>query len=145
MSSLQKKLAAKILKVGRSRVWLDPKQKKDIEAAITSIDIRKLIEKNYVKAHPAKIKIIRKKGRNKKGTGRRKGTKHSNLPSKRKWIATIRPLRARLKELRKEDLIDNKTYRKLYLLVKGGMFRSRSHLQIYLDKHGIGKKKVEEK
>ena len=145
MSSLQKKIASKVLKVGVSKIWLDPKQKKDIEAAITAIDVRKLIEKKYIKAHPAKIKVIRAKGRNKKGIGRRKGSKHSLLPSKRKWIATIRPLRARLKELRRENLIDNQTHRKLYLLVKGGMFRSRSHLQIYLDQHGIGKRKVEEK
>ena len=55
MASLQKRLAAHILKVGKSRVWLDPTKFKDIDAAITKVDIRKLIKKGYVKALPEKL------------------------------------------------------------------------------------------
>lgn len=141
MSSLQKKLAAKILKVGESRVWLDPKRAKDIKGAITKADVRKLIQKKAIKALPTKIKK-RGKERRKKGPGRRKGAKHSRLTKKKKWISTIRPLRKMLKELRDTKQIDKATYRKLYLLVKGGMFRSRSHLRIYLEQHGIIKKVI---
>jgi len=141
MSSLQKKLAAKILKVGESRIWIDPTKTKDIKAAITKADIRKLIQKKAIKALPTKIKRPKEKKRRKKSFGRRKGAKYAVVSKKRKWIATIRPLRRMLKELRDTRQIDKVNYRRLYLLVKGGMFRSRSHLQIYLEQHGIIKKK----
>jgi len=45
-----------------------------------------------------------------------------------------------LKELRDSGQIDRPTYRKLYKMVKGGMFRSRAHLKIYLEQHGFLKK-----
>lgn len=141
MSSLQKKLAAKILKVGESRIWLDPTQAKDIKAAITKADVRKFIQKKAIKALPTKVKMPKEKKRKRKGIGSRKGAKHSRLASKKKWISAIRPLRRMLKELRSTKQIDKATYRKLYMLVKGGMFRNRSHLQIYLEQHGIIKKK----
>jgi large subunit ribosomal protein L19e len=139
--SLQKKLAAKILKVGKSRVWLDPKQVKDIEDAITSADIRRMILKGYIKALPEKLHRPKEKSKRKKGPGRRRGAKHSIVTAKEKWMSTVRPLRRMLKELKDSKQIDNRTYRKLYLLVKGGMFRSRSHLRIYLEQHGVIKKK----
>ena len=141
MSSLQKRLAAKILKVGESRIWLDPTRSKDIKAAITKADIRKLIQKKTIKTLPTKIKRPKEKKRKKRGSGSRKGKKYSIVPRKRKWISTVRPLRRMLKELRDSEQIDKATYRKLYLFVKGGMFRSRSHLRIYLEQHGIIKKK----
>ena len=145
MSSLQKRLAAKILKVGQSRVWLDPTQKKDIEAAITSADIRKLIQKGYVKRLPAVVRMPKEKkvGRTKRGRGSKKGKKHSIVPSKRKWISTVRPLRRMLKELKATQHIDNQTFKHLYKLVKGGMFRSRAHLRIYLEQRGLVKKRGE--
>lgn len=141
MSSLQKKLAAKIFKVGESRIWLDPTQAKDIKAAITRADMRKLIQKKTIKVLSAKVKMPREKRKKRKGIGSRKGAKYSRLASKKRWISAIRPLRKMLKELRSTKQIDKATYRKLYLLVKGGMFRNRSHLQIYLEQHGIIKKK----
>lgn len=141
MSGLQKKLAAKVLKVGKSKVWLDPAQKKDIEAAITKIDIRKLIQKGYIKALKSKPRMPKEKKKKRRGAGSRKGSKFAKLKAKERWMSTVRPLRRMLKELRKTEQIDRRTYRKLYLLVKGGMFRSRSHLKIYLEQHGILKKK----
>jgi large subunit ribosomal protein L19e len=139
MSSLQKKLAARILKVGETKVWLDPTKTKDIEAAITKIDIRKMVQKGYIKALRGKIERPKPKSR-RKGAGRRKGSKFAKVSSKRRWITTIRPLRAMLRDLRSSKQIDNLTYRRLYLLVKGGMFRSRTHLRIYLEQHGIIKR-----
>ena len=49
MTSFQKKIAAKILKVGETKVWLDPTKVKDIEAAITKADIRRMIQKGAIK------------------------------------------------------------------------------------------------
>jgi large subunit ribosomal protein L19e len=140
MSSLQKKLAAQILKVGKSRVWLDPSKQKDIEAAITKADVRKLIKKGYIKALPEKLHKPKERKKKKRGPGSRKGAKGAILPEKRRWIRTVRPLREMLKELRDSGQIDRPTYRRLYKLVKGGMFRSRSHLRIYLEQHDLLKK-----
>jgi large subunit ribosomal protein L19e len=141
MSNLQKKLAAKILKVGQSKVWLDPSKTKDIEAAITKIDVRKLISQGAIKTLPEKLHRPIEKSKRKKGPGRKKGSMFAKLTGKKRWMSTVRPLRKMLKELRASEQIDKRTYRKLYLLVKGGMFRSRSHLRIYLEQHGMLKKK----
>ncbi|MEM5870115.1 MAG: 50S ribosomal protein L19e [Candidatus Aenigmatarchaeota archaeon] len=140
MSNLQKKLAAQILKVGMSRIWLDPSKQKEIESAITKADIRKLIQKGYIKVLPEKVPKPREKKRKRKGPGSRKGAKGAIMPEKRRWISTVRPLRKMLKELRDQGKIDRPTYRMLYRLVKGGMFRSRSHLRIYLEQHDLIKK-----
>lgn len=141
MIRLQKRLAAKILKVGEGKVWLDPKKTKDIEKAITRIDIKKLIKQNVIKALPEKLHRPKIRIKKRRSVGSRKGAKYSIVPSKRRWITTIRPLRRMLKELKKTGEIDNRTYRNLYMLVKGGMFRNRSHLKIYLEQHGLIKKK----
>jgi len=141
MSSLQKKLAAKILKVGKSRVWLDPKKIKDIEKAITRIDVKKLIKQNSIKVLPEKLhkrELVKKK---RKGPGSRKGSKFATLTKKERWIAVVRPIRKMLKELKLSQQIDTPTYKKMRALVKGGMFRSRTHLRLYLEQHGLLKKK----
>ncbi len=138
MSSLQKKLAAKILKVGQSKIWLDPSKIKDIEKAITYADIRRAILKGWIKKLPDKIKSKHTKKR--KTIGSRKGKKYSRLGSKRRWIKTVRPLREYLKELKASNQIDNTTFKKLYRLVKGGFFRSKAHLKIYMDQRSLLKK-----
>ena len=141
MASLQKRLASRIWKVGETRVWLDPKQKKDIEAAITAADVRKIMQKGYIKKLPDVVRMPKEKGRRKRNQGGRSGRKYSIVRSKRKWISTVRPLRRMLKELKESKQIDNENFKHLYKLVKGGTFRSRSHLRIYLDQHGLAKKK----
>ena len=141
MTSLQKRLAAKILKVGLSRTWLDPAKTEDIEKAITKADIRRLIQKGYVKSLPEKLHKAKERIKKKRGSGSRKGSKFAKLTKKERWISTVRPLRKFLKELKISGQIDNRTYRRLYLLIKGGVFRSRSHLKIYLEQHGLIKKK----
>jgi large subunit ribosomal protein L19e len=137
--TLQRKIAAKILKVGENRVWLDPSKTEEIKKAITRADVKKLIEKKIIKALPEKLKRTREKKR-KRGPGSKKGGKYSIIRKKRRWIITIRPLREMLKELRDSGQIDKRTYKKLYLMAKGGMFRSRAHLKIYLEQHDLLKK-----
>ncbi len=142
MTSFQKKLAAKILKVGASRVWLDPSKTKDIKNAITRMDVKKLIQKNAIKSLPEKIKLRTgiKKRKRRKGIGSRKGSKYSIWTKKQRWIHTVRPLRKMLKELKSSDQIENATYKKMRSMVKGGMFRSKHHLKIYLEQHTLLKK-----
>gem|GEM_PF-3511345 len=51
--SNQKRIAAEVLNVGLSRVWLDPDKLTDVANAITREDIRGLIEEGTVKARQA--------------------------------------------------------------------------------------------
>lgn len=140
MVSLQKKLAAKILKVGVSRVWLDPEKTEDIRKAITRADIKNLIKKGVIKALPEKLKKPKEKRKKRKGPGSRKGSKYAKVSRKRRWISTVRPLRRMLKELKANGEIDVQTYKRMYRWVKGGMFRSRRHLRVYLEQHELLKK-----
>ncbi len=142
MSQLQRRLAARVLKAGKSRIWMDPKKAEDIGKAITATDIRKLVKKNAIKVLPEKVRKTGTTHKKRKGPGRRKGGKQSSLTRKDRWINTVRPLRDMLKELKQGALLSNSDYRKLRGLVKGGVFRSMSHLRIYLEQHDLLKKKV---
>ncbi len=143
--NLKKRLAAEVLKVGVNRVWIDPTRAADVSAAITRQDIRELISIGVIRVKPErgisrgrfrKLSIKRKKGR-RRGAGSRKGAKHARLSKKASWTRTVRPLRFRLRELRKEGIIGPREYRRLYGMVKGGAFRSRAHLETYLKERGL--------
>jgi len=136
--SLQKRLAAKILKVGETRIAMNPEHLEDIKNAITRSDIKKMISHGYIKVKRGKIKrpdLYKKKRR--KGIGKRKGSLGAKVTKKERWMSTIRPLRRMLKELRDGGKIDTSTYRKTYYQIKSGTFRSRSHLKLYLTQKGI--------
>jgi ribosomal protein L19E len=47
-------LASEVLKVGKSRVWLDPEFEDQLSEAITREDIRNLIDQKAIKETPAK-------------------------------------------------------------------------------------------
>jgi large subunit ribosomal protein L19e len=120
---------------------MDPSKIEDIKKAITAADIRRLVKKGIIKVLPEKIKVREKAEKKRRGVGRRKGKKYSIVRRKDRWINTVRPLRRMLKELKETNQIDNRTYRYVRKLIKGGMFKSRSHLRIYLEQHGLLKKK----
>lgn len=141
MASLQKRLAASILKVGKTRVWINPQKLKDVEKAITRMDVKKLILQGTVKEKKTKIPRLVKKGGKRRYEGSREGSKYARLTSKKRWINTVRPLRGMLKDLKASGQMDNRNYKRMRLLVKGGMFRSRSHMRIYIEQHGLLKKK----
>ncbi|MCD6323589.1 MAG: 50S ribosomal protein L19e [Desulfurococcales archaeon] len=143
--SLQKRLAAEVLKVGVSRVRIDFEHIEDVETALRREDIRRLIKDGIIWAEPSKrnsrgrwkeLHRKRRKG-HRRGPGRRKGAKGARLDEEKLWVYTIRKIRRYLKWLRDHDVIDRKTYRKLYLLAKGGTFRSLSDLKRHLTDMGI--------
>lgn len=139
--NLQRRLAARIMKVGLTKVWMDPTNPKDISQAITRADVRRLILKKLIKKLPNKVKMPKERVKRNRGQGSRRGSKNSIIDSKTKWIQTVRPLRRELKEMKASGSIENSTYKQMRRLVKGGMFRSRSHLRLYLEQHGLLKKK----
>lgn len=135
--NLQKRLASKIMKVGRNKVWLDPTKTEEIRKAITRADIRRLIKKGYIKTLPDKVSKQKQKKKKRRYAGSKKGKKHSLITKKESWMKTVRPLRELLRELKNKGKIDNQTYRKTRALVKGGMFRSKAHLLFYLKQRGL--------
>ena len=136
----QRRVAATILKCGANRVWIDPNRTEDVAYAVTREDVRNLIKSNSIqvkqKAGTSRgrirfAKAQRKKGK-RKGQGSRKGAKYARYPKKQRWISTIRPIRAQLRELRDQNSIERNVYRKYYLYAKGGMFKNKGHLMAHL-------------
>ena len=145
-TNYQKKLAAKILKCGVSRIRVDPS--KEVEEALTREDVRGLIKKGLIKkvqkrgasrANTRKIMAQKIKGRM-KGVGSKKGTRKARNPQKNKWMESVRSLRSLLSSLKEDNMIDNKTYKNLYRKIKGGFFRNKHHLMMYMKDEGLIKK-----
>lgn len=146
--NIQKKLAAKVLKISPKRVKLDSTRAEDLKEAITKTDIRGLIgdgaivakqKKGVSRARANKIKRQKAKGQQ-KGAGSRKGKATTHAPKKATWMIKIRAQRGLLKELKEKELIDSKTYTQLYRKAKGGFFRSKKHIKLYIEEHRLVKK-----
>jgi large subunit ribosomal protein L19e len=56
------------------------------------------------------------------------------------WVYRIRRIRRYLKYLKDHEIIDTRTFRRLYRMAKGGYFRSLSALKMYMEAEGILKK-----
>jgi large subunit ribosomal protein L19e len=139
--SNQKRIAAEVLNVGVSRVWLDPNKLTDVANAITREDIRGLIKDGTVKARQAQgvsrgrarsNDVKRKKG-HKTGQGNRKGAKNARSPRKLRWMRKIRAQRRTLRDLRDDHTLDRTTYRRMYRKAKGGEYRSVSVLNSQIE------------
>lgn len=139
----QKRMASDVLDVGKNRVWIDPDRASEVEDAITKQDIRNLIESGVIQKKPEEGTSRgrarerdeqRKKGRQ-KGHGSRKGSKGGRKSEKDEWKEKIRALRTELKRMRDEDELESSEYRDLYNMAKGGFFRNKKHMQIYIEKN----------
>jgi large subunit ribosomal protein L19e len=137
-ASPQKKLAARVMHVGVSRVRII--DDKEVEEAITRNDVRRLVvrgviaksEKRGTSKKYSSYRLSQKKKGRRIGKGSWKGRKFAKKDSKSHWIDRIRPLRRLLKELRDSGKIERHAYRKLYYQVKGGAFRNKKHLLYHL-------------
>lgn len=145
----QKKIAAKLLKVGENKVWFDPNRLDEIASAITRTGIRHLISDLAIQAKPKtgiskfrtrKTAEQKRKGR-RKGPGSRKGKIHARFPKKKAWMLKVRTQRKFIKDIKEKDLISSSNYRNIYSKIKGGFFRSKRHIKLYLTEHNLFKKK----
>lgn len=134
----QKRLAAKVMKIGLSRVRIVDEAQ--VAEALTRNDIKRLIAHGVItkvekrgtsKKYSAHRLSQKKKGRG-TGKGSWKGRKYAKKSRKDHWIGRVRPLRRLLRELRDTNRIGESDYRKLYYMVKGGAFRNKNHLLYYL-------------
>ena len=145
----QKRIAAQLLKVGKNRVWFDGDRLTEIKEGITKLDIKKLIKELVIQSKPEKSisgfrrrkKYLQKRKGRQKGPGSRKGKATARLPKKKVWMAKVRLQRKLLKRLKDKKILDSKTYGNLYRKSKGGFFRSKRHILLYLKEQGVFKKK----
>ncbi|MCS7145205.1 MAG: 50S ribosomal protein L19e [Nitrososphaerota archaeon] len=134
--SIQKRLAAELLKCGESRVRFDPERIEDIEDAITRGDIRRLIDEGAIYEAPKRGNTRRaEKGR--RGPGKRKGGKYSTLSRKERWLLRVRAQRRYLRRLKEARLLKEGAYRSAYLQIKAGRFKSVAELKEYLKSSGL--------
>jgi large subunit ribosomal protein L19e len=143
MLRVQKRLAAQVLDCSQKRVIFDNDRLDDIKQAITKHDIRLLVGDGAIREKPMasisrvrarKLKVQKSKGR-RKGPGTRKGKTNARVDFKDQWMSRVRVQRDFLKELVTKNLITRKAYRELYLKSKGGYFRSKRHIKLFLDEH----------
>jgi len=127
-----RRLAADMLKVGKSRVWMDPGKMEDIESAVTRQDVRRLIKEGTIARRPASVPsrgrkrllLREKRSGRRRGAGSRKGHKAARMGRTSEWPARVRAMRRALRKLKRTSKVDTKRYRKLYLQIKGGRFAS---------------------
>lgn len=141
----QKRIAADILKKGIKKIKFNTERSSDIKEAITRSDIRTLIIDKAIKAEPkrgvsrsrARKTIIQKRKGRQTGSGSRKGKKTSRLSKKQDWMNHVRKQREFVKELRDKKLITTSVYRTMYKKIKGGYFRSKNHVKLYLTENKL--------
>ena len=147
---VQKRLAGRILKTSKRNIRLDPDSLEDIKEAITKADIKGLIDEGTISRRKIKgpsrdkarkLQAQKAKGR-RKGHGSRKGKATARQPKKEAWMAKIRLQRSLLKELRDKKLITRASYYDLASKAKGGFFRSKRHVKLFIQEQNLVKKNV---
>jgi large subunit ribosomal protein L19e len=140
---VQKRLASQILNCSPDRVVFDDNRLEDIKQAITNRDLRLLIGDGAIskkagnftsKVRARKLAVQKRKGR-RAGPGSMKGKATARANPKQIWMHSIRVQRAFLALLLEKNIITRLAYRELYLKSKGGYFRSKRHIKLYLVDH----------
>ncbi|MEM0091941.1 MAG: 50S ribosomal protein L19e [Saccharolobus sp.] len=140
MSNLkpQKRLAAKVAKVGLKRVKIPVEFMAEVQEALTKNEIRRLIKEGKIIIlnktgistgrlnKRRKNRLLKSEGRK---VGSRKGKKGARAKRKEMWVRRIRKIRRYLRWLRDNNVIDNHTYRMLYLKAKGGNYKGVSDVR----------------
>lgn len=149
--AVQKRLAGDVLNCSPKRVHFVAERVADIKDAITKADIRALVgqglifkeqEKGVSRVRANKRASQRRKGLQ-RGPGKRKGKATALVPRKEAWMIKIRVQRAFIQELREKGIVDQAGFKSLYRKAKGGFFRNKRHIKIYIEEHGLVQKKVE--
>lgn len=146
--TVQKRLAAHVLKCSEKKVAFDPSRLEEIKEAITKADVRNLIKRGAIIRKPdrntsrgrARELHQQKVSGKRRGHGSRKGGQKARTPKKKTWMNSVRLQRGFIRLLRDKKVIDQKTFRLFYVMIKSGVFRSKRHIKLYMEEHGIGKK-----
>ncbi|MBU0470454.1 MAG: 50S ribosomal protein L19e [Nanoarchaeota archaeon] len=141
----KKQVVAKIMKTSPYKVKFSTDALEDIKKAITRADFRGLIavgkitksDKNLASKAGARKNAEQKRKGRRKNSGSKSGSKFSVVDKKAKWAAKVRVQRTFLRNLKENELITKKDYRKLYLRSKGGFFRNKRHIKLYLKEQNL--------
>ena len=133
----QKRIAARLLKCGENRVWINPLYVDQVASAVQTDDIREFIDEGWIRAKPvkgtsrvrARARLAQKRKGRRKGQGTRAGTANARNPRKHRCMRTIRSQRRVLKDLREDQTSEPSQYRRYYLKAKGGSYRSIAHMR----------------
>ena len=144
----QRRLASRIMKVGKNRVWINPQRIEDVESAITREEVRKLVHEKIIAATPiqgvsrGRAKVIQAKKRRgrRKGPGSKSGTPRAVITKKEAWMTKIRSLRRKLRELKANRTITESTYRELYMIAGSGRFTSIADMERFAKAHDMWRK-----
>ncbi len=138
-----KELAAEILKVGKSRIYMDPTNLKKVDEAMTKDDVRGLIAERIIKKRKvnfqsrgrSRVAILQKQKGRSRGKGKRRGTKNTRVDKKSNWIHKVRAQRAMLQELKKTNpaAVEEKGYGNIYKRIKGNFFKGKNYLKEYVE------------
>ncbi|HUC38976.1 MAG TPA: 50S ribosomal protein L19e [Candidatus Acidoferrum sp.] len=148
---LTRRIAARQLRRGESKVRIKTASVEDAKKAMTTDDVRVMIKEGKIYAIPEKHNVSRraKSARAKKMKGRRSGSGSRRGTTKARmsvdYKKRVRGQRRVLKILKKDKVIDNETFKRFYLLVKGGTFESKGSLISHMKGNGVKLEEEQEK
>ena len=122
----KKALAAKVLKVGKNRIYFNTESLDEIKEAITRQDIQDLYKAGaiQIKEVAGRKKIVKRKQRRRTGKIKKKVNK-----SKQEYVIITRKLRTFLKFLLKTGSIDRDKYKEARKQVRARKFKSKRNLK----------------
>jgi large subunit ribosomal protein L19e len=141
----KKRLAAKILKISPKKVRFASDALEEIRKALTRSDVRGLIavgkiykddSNQHSLARARKNAEQKRKGR-RRGKGSRKGALYSSVGRKEQWMSRVRIQREFVKELKDKKLLSSQNYQMIYQKIKGGFFRNKRHIKLYLNEYKL--------
>jgi len=126
----KKALAAKVLKVGKSRVVFAEAHLPEIKEAITRMDIMDLHKSGAIKIREVsgRTKIVKRKNR------RRTGKIKKNVNNRKAEYVTItRKLRKFVRGLVRVGAVDKEKNQKIRRMIRSRSFKSKRHLKESLE------------
>ena len=130
----KKMLAARVLGVGKNRIFFNQANLAEIKEAITRQDIKTLYQEKIIAIKPVKGRKKVRRRKTKRGAGKIK-MKIKNR--KKEYVKITRKLRKYLIELKNAWVVDKELYRRLRKKIKMKEFKSKSNFRDYLNSIGI--------
>jgi large subunit ribosomal protein L19e len=127
----KKELAAKVLKVGKNRIYFVEENLSEIKEAITRQDIHDLHKAGaiQIKEVSGRKKIVKRKNRRRTGKVKKKVNN-----KKQEYVIITRKLRTYLKYLLKIGTVDKEQYKETRKQIRARKFKSKRNLKEAMDK-----------